>query len=212
MKVFPKINFYFPQHWQLNNIFQSNLPSSLLGIIFLVRVICLRLYWKLISIQSWESKKRHWLTHVLASVPPWIFIIAKSLLLPVHRSPSSSLSLSWWAVQKSEKLYEKCFITARCTFAVTNEWEGGWQTDSQSDRRQDWELCVSVYRYSYPYPHRHTHALLNTHASAIVLAMHKQAAKAARRIRRGGLGWQDTKWVMKCWQDILLYKRSHIQA
>lgn len=114
------------------------------------------------------------------------------------------------------KLYEKCFITTRCTFAVTNEWERGWQTDNQTRLRV---LCVSVYRHSHT--HTHTHQRTCTHTSAKVWPIRHCVGHAQTEGGKGGAGVgggmscekrRHTKWVMKRWQDILLHTEIRTHA
>lgn len=87
------------------------------------------------------------------------------------------------------KLYEKCFITTRCTFAVTNEWERGWQTDNQTRLSV---LCVSVYRHS----HTHTHTPTHVHPYQRKSLAHSPLCWSCTNRRR-------KRWSRSWWWDVL---------
>lgn len=158
MEVFPKINFLFPSaEMALNSI------------------------WNRIGIHALLSSNTDleclWLTHILILTTQNRVIY--HLQSQSHHQHYHYLCIMVNAMRVAgniigAKLYEKCFITTRCTFAVTNEWERGWQTDNQTRLRV---LCVSVYRHSHTHTHTNARAPIPAQKSgpfAIVLVMHKQ--------------------------------------
>lgn len=95
-------------------------------------------------------------------------------------------------------------------YVYSNKWdtyahqERGWQTDSRA--------CL--FAAIHTRRRTHTYTKRGVWAWAIVLAMHKQEdSQTGRRTERQTNGRQagrHIKWVMKCWQDILLY--THTQT
>lgn len=154
------------------------------------------------------SLSASWLTHVtcefwLPTVTPhfdWVFIIAKVIISCRLQSGNTA------------ELYEKCFITTRCTFIVTNETHT--HTKKEAGKQTVVRVCLPLFTHADAHTPTHTHTKRGVWAWAIVLAMHKQEdSQTGRRTERQTNGRQagrHIKWVMKCWQDILLY--THTQT
>jgi len=89
------------------------------------------------------------MTDFRVTVGVWVMSLTGCLSLQSHHHllPSDSESGRGSSITKYDvQLYEKCFITTRCTFTVTNETYTG-------KRLANRHSCVSVCRYS----HTHTH-------------------------------------------------------
>lgn len=114
------------------------------------------------------SVSASWLTHVtcefwLPTVTPhfdWVFIIAKVIISCRLQSGNTA------------ELYEKCFITTRCTFIVTNETHT--HTKKEAGKQTVERVCLPLFTHADAHTPTHTHTKRGVWAWAIVLAMHKQ--------------------------------------
>jgi len=167
---------------------------------------CLLSYWILVSIGLWlthMSLALVWLLRI------WLFIICKVIdiifIVISEIKEASQVGLSGRNYMKNAILQSAVGI-----FALTNEWERGWQTHTV---KRVWKR-LRVVRVCLPL-HKHTHTHTNTlvHPDKRKSLGHPPLCWSCTNRRSENPALRGaTKWVMKCWQDILLHTHRYSQT
>lgn len=156
------------------------------------------------------SLSASWLTHVtcefwLPTLTPhfdWVFIIAKVIISCRLQSAVAA------AIQRYGTIWKILYYYT--LYVYSNKWdtyahqERGWQTDSRA--------CLFAAIHKHADAHTHTQREVSGRGPLCWPCTNRKTVRLADGQRDKRTAGRHIKWVMKCWQDILLYTHTHIHA